>query len=90
LGKKQRAKEEESDKGSLTQKHVFAPFQSCHRDLEHMLAGRFAVSGARKVAAFLFRNQRRVRIYDMEAEEEDLDDDTVGTSAISNELNTSS
>ena len=63
--------------------------QSCRRDLEHMLACQFAVS-PRKVAAFLFKNKRRIRIYDMEAEEEeDPDDDTAGTSAISNELNTS-
>jgi len=42
-----------------------------------------------KVAAFLFRNRRRIRIYDMEAEEEDLDDDTLGTSGMSSDLNTS-
>ena len=64
--------------------------QSCHRDLEHLLANQFAVSGPRKVAAFLFRNKRRIRIYDMEAEEEDPEDETLGTSGISSELNTSS
>ena len=65
-------------------------FQSCHRDLELLIACQFAVSGPRKVAAFLFRNKRRIRIYDMEAEEEDPDEETLGTFGLSSELNTSS
>ena len=31
-----------------------------------MNADTFAVSGPRKVAAFLFKNRKRIRIYDME------------------------
>ncbi len=67
--------------------------QSCHRDLENMVACTFAVSGPRKVASFLFRNRKRVRIYDMEVEEDEDDDDDeegMGQSGLSSsELNTS-
>jgi hypothetical protein len=64
-------------------------FQSCHRELENMAACKAAVSGPRKVSALLFRNRRRIRIYDMEVEDDEEEDDTLGTSAVSNELNSS-
>ena len=39
--------------------------------------------------AFLFKNRKRIRIYDMEIEEEDEEDDTLGTSGLSSsEFNT--
>lgn len=42
------------------------------------------------MAAFLFKNKKRIRIYDMEIEEEDDDEgDTLGNSGFSSELNTS-
>ena len=43
--------------------------QACHRELEKIASIQFAVSGPRNVAAFLFENKKRVRIYDMEADE---------------------
>ena len=49
----------------------------------------FAVSGPRKVIAFLFKNRKRIRIYDMVDEEEEDEDDTLGNSGISSELNNS-
>ena len=52
--------------------------QACHRELEKIASIQFAVSGPRNVAAFLFENKKRVRIYDMEADElsdEELDDE---------------
>ena len=64
--------------------------QACHRELEGLNADEFSVSGPRKLAAFLFKNKKRVRIYDMEIEEEDDDEgDTLGNSGFSSELNTS-
>ena len=49
----------------------------------------FAVSGPRKVVAFLFKNKKRIRIYDMVEEEEEDEDDTLGNSGISSEINNS-
>lgn len=45
------------------------------RRMDNMMAGRLAVSGSRKVACVLFSNQRRVRLFDMDAEDEGDDDD---------------
>ena len=66
-------------------------FQACQRELELLNSETFAVSGPRKVVAFLFKNRKRIRIYDMEIEEEDDDEnDTLGNSGLSSsELNTS-
>ena len=56
---------------------------ACHRELEGLNAESFAMS-VRKVAAFLFKNRKRIRIYDMEIEEEDDDEgDTLGNSGLS-------
>ena len=49
--------------------------QACHRELERISSVQFAVSGPRKVAAFLFENKKRIRIYDMEVEEASDDED---------------
>ena len=49
--------------------------QACHRELERLSSIQVAVSGPRKVAAFLFENKKRIRIYDMEVEEEDEDEE---------------
>ena len=63
---------------------------ACHRQLEGLSSDTFAVSGPRKVVAFLFKNRKRIRIYDMVEEEEDDEDDTLGNSGISSsDLNTS-
>jgi len=62
---------------------------ACQRQLEGLNSDMFAVSGPRKVVAFLFKNRKRIRIYDMVEEEEDDEDDTLGNSGISSELNTS-
>lgn len=65
--------------------------QACHRELEGLNSEMFAVSGPRKVVAFLFKNRKRIRIYDMEIEEEDDEEnDTMGNSGFSSELNASS
>ena len=71
--------------------------QACHRELEKITSVQFAVSGPRKVAAFLFENKKRVRIYDMEVEEasdddEDEENEIMGgqsSGLSSSELNTS-
>ena len=70
--------------------------QACHRELEKIASVQFAVSGPRKVAAFLFENKKRVRIYDMEVEEasddEDEENEIMGgksSGLSSSELNTS-
>ncbi|XP_071949251.1 anaphase-promoting complex subunit 4-like [Antedon mediterranea] len=51
------------------------------RRLENMKAGRFAVSGSRKVSCVVFSNFRRVRIFDMETEE-DNEDESCDASAL--------
>ena len=72
-------------------KFAFIFQASHHRELEGLNAEVFAVSGPRKVVAFLFKNRKKVRIYDMEIEEEDDDEtDIIGNSGVSSsELNTS-
>ncbi|XP_063963789.1 anaphase-promoting complex subunit 4-like isoform X2 [Lytechinus pictus] len=45
------------------------------RRMDNMRAGRLAVSGSRKVACVLFSNQRRVRLFDMDAEDEGDDEE---------------
>jgi len=52
---------------------------SC-RDLENIRACSFAVSGTRNLSVLLFRNQKRVRIYDMEVEEEEDDEEMFNSS----------
>ncbi|XP_072042163.1 anaphase-promoting complex subunit 4-like [Amphiura filiformis] len=47
------------------------PHVSHYRRLDNMKAGTFAVSGSRKVACVLFGNCRRVRLFDMDAEDEE-------------------
>jgi len=54
---------------------------SC-RALDNITAAQFAVSGPRKVSVFLFKNKKRIRIYDMEVEEEE-DDETLESSGFS-------
>ena len=70
--------------------------QACHRELEKIASIQFAVSGPRNVAAFLFENKKRVRIYDMEADElsdeEDEENENMGgqsSGLSSSELNNS-
>lgn len=64
--------------------------QACHRELDRINSVQFAVSGPRKVAAFLFENKRRVRVYDMEIDEEEFDEDEEEEAAVSSsELNIS-
>ena len=70
--------------------------QACHRELEKITSVKFAVSGPRNLAAFLFENKKRVRIYDMEADEasdeEDEENENMGgqsSGLSSSELNTS-
>ncbi|XP_061192956.1 anaphase-promoting complex subunit 4-like [Saccostrea echinata] len=48
---------------------------SCCRRLDNMRAHSFAVSGTRKTATVLFSSRRRVRIFLMDAEEEDDDEE---------------
>lgn len=69
--------------------------QACHRELEKITSVKFAVSGPRNLAAFLFENKKRVRIYDMEADEasdeEDEENENMGgqsSGLSSSELNT--
>jgi len=52
------------------------------RCMDSLSAVQIAVSGPRKVCAFLFRNKKRLRIYDMEGEEEE-DDETLESSGFS-------
>ncbi|TRY62653.1 hypothetical protein TCAL_16639 [Tigriopus californicus] len=74
-----------------TKKFLDIADMSCHRELWDIAASSMAVSEPRKVAAMLFENRKRIRIYDMEVElEEDEDeDDTMGTSGLSADLNSS-
>jgi len=52
------------------------------RSMESLSARQIAVSGPRKVSVFLFRNKKRLRIYDMEGEEEE-EDETLESSGFS-------
>jgi len=64
---------------------------ACIRELERIQAVQFAVS-VRKVAAFLFSSKKRVRIYDMDMDEEaedDFDEENEIAGMSSSELNTS-
>lgn len=56
--------------------------RACCRALDNISAEQFAVSGPRKVSVFLFKNKKRIRIYDMEVEEEE-DDETLESSGFS-------
>ena len=50
--------------------------------MDGLSADQLAVSGPRKVSVFLFKNTRRLRIYDMEGEEED-EEETLESSGLS-------
>ncbi|XP_041370961.1 anaphase-promoting complex subunit 4-like [Gigantopelta aegis] len=63
------------DVGPLLNEHNY-------RHLENMKAHSFAVSGTRKTATVLFSSRRRVRIFLMDAEEEDEEDQTLDESEI--------
>jgi len=52
------------------------------RSMDSLSARQLAVSGPRKVSVFLFRNKKRLRIYDMEGEEEE-EDETLESSGFS-------
>jgi len=52
------------------------------RCMDSLSARQLAVSGPRKVSVFLFRNKKRLRIYDMEGEEEE-EDETLESSGFS-------
>jgi len=52
------------------------------RCMDSLSARQLAVSGPRKVSAFLFRNKKRLRIYDMEGEEAE-EDETLESSGFS-------
>jgi anaphase-promoting complex subunit 4 len=47
------------------------------RLVENMVASRFAVSGTRKVAVVLSESRRKVRLFEMEVEEEEEDDEAM-------------
>ena len=87
----------QDDNSVLITKSIFElTGQACHRELEKIASIQFAVSGPRNVAAFLFENKKRVRIYDMEADEasdeEDDENEIMGgqsSGLSSSELNTS-
>lgn len=66
------------EKGSLVEANsVLEP--GALRLIENMVATRFAVSGARKVAVVLAENCRKVRLFEMEVEEEEEEDETMDT-----------
>lgn len=48
--------------------------------MDSIPARQLAVSGPKNVSVFLFRNKKRLRIYDMEGEEEE-EDETLESSA---------
>ena len=52
------------------------------RCMDSLSARQLSVSGPRKVSAFLFRNKKRLRIYDMEGEEAE-EDETLESSGFS-------
>ncbi|XP_033126468.1 anaphase-promoting complex subunit 4-like isoform X3 [Anneissia japonica] len=66
------------DVDTMLQKDVVSVDAGIHvtqsRRLENMKAGRFAVSGSRKVSCVVFSNFRRVRIFDMETEDDNEDE----------------
>jgi anaphase-promoting complex subunit 4 len=51
------------------------------RPVENMVASRFAVSGTRKVAVVLSESRRKVRLFEMEVEEEEEDDEAMDVAA---------
>ena len=72
------------DKGSLVEANsVLDP--GALRLIENMVACRFAVSGARKVAVVLAENSRKVRLFEMEVEEEEEEEETMDTTGTSSQ-----
>ncbi|XP_006811614.1 anaphase-promoting complex subunit 4-like [Saccoglossus kowalevskii] len=55
--------------------HDMAPHVKTYRRLENMKASIFAVSGPRRVSCVMFSSHRRVRVFDMDAEDEEGDVD---------------
>lgn len=51
--------------------------QSSFRPIENLVASRFAVSGSRKVAVILSESLRKVRLFEMEVEDEEEDEDNL-------------
>ncbi|KAK6621678.1 hypothetical protein RUM44_001485 [Polyplax serrata] len=49
------------------------------RNIEGIVASKFAVSGSRKVSVILSENKRKVKLFEMEAEDEEDDDDLMET-----------
>lgn len=67
--------------------------QSSFRKLENVSASSFSVSGTRKVACVLFASRRRVRLFEMDAEDEEDEETTdinMSKESIEDSLNDSS
>lgn len=52
---------------------------NCTRNIDGIIASTFAVSGSRKVSVILSENKRKVKIFEMEAEDEEDDDELMET-----------
>jgi len=59
------------------------------RVLDSLPASQLAVSGPKKVSVFLFKNRKKIRIYDMEGEEEE-EEDTLESSGFSTSMDVTS
>ena len=59
------------------------------RNIEGIVASRFAVSGSRKVCVILSDNKRKVKLFEMEAEDEEDDDEVMETTGSFKESNDS-
>lgn len=57
---------------------------SALRPVENMVASSFAVSGTRKVAVVLSESRRKVRLFEMEVEEDEEDEETMDATISSN------